>query len=124
MMITGKVVRGKGFGSSVLGIPTANLDVLVDIDDGVHYGYAILYGVRYKMVMSTGIPPHFPTKRTVEVHLLDLPPEIVSFYDETITVEPTGFIREMDKYETLNDLIVAINKDIEYARAKLVESNT
>lgn len=120
-MITGKVIRGKGFGSSVLGIPTANLDVLVDIEDGVHYGYAVLYGVKYKMVMSTGIPPHFPTKRTVEVHLLDLPSDIVSFYDETITVEPIAFIRQMDKYESIDTLIKAIKKDIEYARAKLVE---
>jgi FAD synthase len=118
-MITGKVIYGKGFGSSILGIPTANLDVLLDIDDGIYYGYATLYDTKYKMVMSTGIPPNFPTKRTVEVHLLDLPPTITTFYNEILTIEITGYIRQMDKYESIELLIAAINKDITYARSKL-----
>ena len=122
-LITGKVIRGKGFGSSILGIPTANLDVLLDIDDGVYYGYATLYGIKYNMVMSTGIPPNFPTKRTVEVHLLDLPSNIISFYDEELIVEIVDFIRIMDKYDTINSLIDAIKKDIEFAKSKLAQIN-
>jgi len=118
-MITGKVIRGKGFGRSVFGIPTANLDVDMNIDDGVYYGYAMLYNTKYKMVMSIGIPPHFPDKRTIEVHILDLPPNITSFYDETITIESMYFIRKMDKYDSIPDLINAIKKDIEYAKLKL-----
>ena len=94
----GTVIRGKGFGKSVLGIPTANLDTLLDIDDGVYYGYATLSNIRYKMVMSTGIPPNFPDKRTVEVHLINLPESIEEFYGEELSVETIGFIRKMEKY--------------------------
>jgi len=116
----GKVIKGKGFGSSVLGIPTANLDTLLDIKDGVYYGYVTLFGCKYKMVMSTGIPPHFPDMRTVELHLLDLPKDLKSFYGEELDVmiPEDGFIRKMEKYETLDLLIDAINKDIEYAKNK------
>jgi len=120
-MIIGKVIRGKGFGKSVFGIPTANLDVHMNIDDGVYYGYATLYNIKYKMVMSIGIPPHFPDKRTVEVHILDLPSNISSFYDETITIELDSihFIRKMEKYNSTEELINAIKKDIDYVRLKL-----
>ena len=121
MIIKGTVIKGKGFGSSVLGISTANLDSLLDtfLDDGVYYGYATLYDCRYKMVMSIGIPPHFPNKRTVEVHLIDLPDIIKSFYNEQLIVEPIEFIRKMDKYESIDLLIDAIKKDIEYAKSKM-----
>lgn len=81
--------------------------------------YATLHENKYQMVMSTGIPPNFPDKRTVEVHLLDLPDSIDTFYGEQLEVETVGFIRNMDKYDSIDELISAIKKDIEYAKTRM-----
>ena len=69
----GKTEKGFGRGSSLLGIPTANLSgqkfekELSEIDDGVYIGWAnVSNGPVYKAVVSIGYNPFFKdTKKTI-----------------------------------------------------------
>lgn len=108
---SGKVIHGKGMGKQ-LGFPTANLDVKMDIDEGVYYGSCILKDKEEKMVMSVGVNPTFGDK-SVEVHILKKYEQ--DFYDEILSVNVKGFIRKMKKYDNLENLIKDINKDIQIA---------
>ena len=113
---SGKVVRGKGLGKG-LGFPTANLDVILNIDEGVYYGTCIKNRKEEKIVMSVGINPTFNDK-SVEVHILKKYSE--DFYDDILFVNVKGFIRKMNKYNSIEELISAINKDIKISEYLLV----
>lgn len=108
--ISGKVIKGKGVGKKI-GIPTANIDVNLDIDEGVYCGYCSFDDEpkEYSMVMSVGVNPQFGDK-TVEVHILSFFNE--DFYGKTLYIDICKFIRRMYKYPSLNELITAIKKDI------------
>jgi riboflavin kinase len=117
---TGTVVHGYKRGSSQLGFPTANLDInILSIGDGVYYGYAHLDGEpEQRMVMSIGNNPHFGnTNRSYEVHVLKQYDK--EFYGENLNITICGRIRDMQKYDSTEDLIAAINKDVEFALERL-----
>lgn len=112
LQFSGKVIRGKGLGKG-LGFPTANIDTILNIDEGVYYGYAKFSdNIKHKMVMSIGINPQFGDK-SVEVHILKEFEK--DFYDEYLEVDVVGFIRKMLKFDSLDGLIKAIHKDIKIA---------
>ncbi|CAB3409424.1 unnamed protein product [Caenorhabditis bovis] len=116
----GKVVRGYGRGGKELGCPTANMDenlvaVLPMFQNGVYYGFAQIYGKLYSMAMSLGTNPQYNNgSRSMEIHVIGY--EGPDFYNETLKGLMIGFIRKMDKYESLDALKEAIAKDISYAR--------
>ncbi|QKF93484.1 riboflavin kinase [Fadolivirus algeromassiliense] len=117
---SGVVIHGFGRGSKQLGFPTANLDIHIDnCDNGVFYGYANLPNEpKQKMVMSIGNNPHFENiNKTYEVHILKNYDN--DFYGEILTIEILGKIRDMKKFNSLDELIKAIEEDIEYAINKL-----
>ena len=117
---SGTVIHGYKRGSKELGFPTANLDIdILSIGDGVYYGYARLDGEGVqKMVMSIGTNPHYGNKnRSYEVHILKHYDK--DFYGETLNITIVGRIRDMEKYDSVDKLIEAINKDIKYAQDKL-----
>jgi len=114
---SGKVIKGFGRGSKELGFPTANLDIdILSIGDGVYCGYAKLEDdTLQKMVMSIGNNPHYGNeKRSFEVHILKHYDN--DFYGQDLTITICGRIRDMEKYNSVDELIQAINKDIEYAK--------
>lgn len=53
----------------------------------------------------------------VEIHILDLIVE--DFYGKDLVFTIVGFIREMGKFTTIDELISSINNDIEFAKSKL-----
>jgi FAD synthetase len=114
-----KVIRGKGFGKK-LGFPTANLNIDIEITDGVYYGYCNFYdsNIIYKMVMSKGVNPQFNDTST-EVHILHKFED--DFYDQLIKIQIKGFIRPMFRYNSLELLVSAINNDIEIAKFHLAK---
>jgi len=118
IFIHGKVTKGFGRGSSLLGMPTANLpaddynDELCHIDTGVFIGWAnVSGGPVYKTVLGIGDNPHFGDSkhRTIEPHLLhDFGRD---FYGEELKLVITGYIRGYDKFESLEHLKQAMNND-------------
>lgn len=117
---SGTVIHGYKRGSKELGFPTANLDIdILSIGDGVYYGYAHLDDeLEQKMVMSIGNNPHYGNKnRSFEVHILKEYEH--DFYGKDLYITIIGRIRDMEKYDSVDELVKAINKDIEYAQDKL-----
>ena len=108
-IISGEV--GKGFGNGRgLGFPTANIEVLPEkllLADGVYKGRVNGRGA----VLNIGKNPTFSAqKRTVEAHIIG---ENADLYGQKITVEVLGRIRGEIKFETREELILQIKKDIE-----------
>ncbi|KAH7701215.1 riboflavin kinase-like protein, partial [Aphelenchoides avenae] len=125
----GKVVRGYGRGGHKLGCPTANLDedaissLPGGFPSGVYAGFARIGGGElHKMVMSVGRNVQFGNQhRTMEVHIMhDIRND---FYDETLEGVILAYIRPMKSFETLDDLIRAIEEDKEHADRVLSESH-
>lgn len=120
----GEVVRGFGRGSKELGIPTANFPESVvehlpaDICTGIYYGWACIdNGDIHKMVMSIGWNPYYKnTKKSMETHVIHTFKD--DFYGQILSVVMAGYIRPERSYNSLEELIEAINNDIEEAKAK------
>lgn len=121
----GEVVKGFGRGSKELGIPTANFPLEVvqrlpeEIGSGVYYGWAsVADGPVMKMVMSIGWNPYYHnTVKSMETHIMHTFKE--DFYGSSLKVCMCGYLRPMRNFESLEELIEAINKDIADAEAAL-----
>lgn len=108
----------------MLGIPTANLDVVplrsqVDsLAPGIYLGFASIRGETHEMVMSIGWNPYFDnSKKTIEPWLLHEFPD--DFYDEELAVVVSGYIRPEADFTTLEALVERIHRDAEVARTML-----
>jgi riboflavin kinase len=112
------VVKGFGRGGKQLGCPTANLEegVLQGTEaPGVWMGWAKVRGEIYKCVASIGWNPFFKNeKKTCEPHILHRFDS--DFYGEPIEIVLCGYIRPETDFKSLQDLIDAINRDIEIAK--------
>ena len=127
LSFTARVIAGFGRGSSELGFPTANLDFSgseIYLEDGVYYGYAEVVGIDVgpqKMVMSVGYNPFFKNEcKSYEVHILNEYSE--KFYGFTVAVTVKGFIRNQSTFDSVECLILQIEKDIKYAHRALNEN--
>ena len=102
--ISGKVVKGDGYGRK-LGFPTAN----VEIKDGnippqgVYAGKVVFEGKVYRAGILIG-----PNKK-IEVHLLNYDGDM---YSKELTLETEKFLRGYKKFDTEEELIEQIKKDI------------
>jgi riboflavin kinase/FMN adenylyltransferase len=105
-VISGKVVRGDGYGRK-LGFPTVNLEVTqgnpVEIDAGVYAGEAILENKKYRAGIV--ISP----EGKVEAHLIGYEGDA---YGKIVMLEINKFLREYKTFETEEELINQIKKDI------------
>ena len=110
--VEGIVVRGDGRGRE-LGFPTANLDVPAQLlvpPDGVYAGWT---RDRHAAV-SIGTNPHFDgVERRVEAHLLDFDDDL---YGERLVVELWLPLREQRRFDSLEELVAAIDADVERTR--------
>jgi riboflavin kinase/FMN adenylyltransferase len=110
--LSGIVVKGLQNGRK-LGYPTANIQV-ADVNKLIPgtgiYGVKVRYeDAVYKGMLSIGYNPTFEGKeQTVEVNILDFDRDI---YGETITLEFVEFIRHERKFDSLTELIEAIDQD-------------
>jgi riboflavin kinase/FMN adenylyltransferase len=115
--LEGEVVHGDHLGRK-LGFPTANLAIdplrLVP-PDGV-YAARVLDPAR-PGAMSIGTRPAVGgTDRRVEVHLLDFDGDL---YGRTLRVELVDWLHEQRKYDSLDDLIAGIGRDVEEVRKRV-----
>ncbi len=103
-LIAGKVVKGDGYGRK-LGFPTVNLETggAKLPTAGVYSGTAILDKKKYK----SGILINPSGK--VEAHLLEYAGDA---YGREVTLEINKFLREYKKFDSEEELIAQIKKDL------------
>ncbi|MFZ4544934.1 MAG: bifunctional riboflavin kinase/FAD synthetase [Saprospiraceae bacterium] len=111
--IMGKVVRGKQIGRKI-GFPTANVQVtekeklLPPI--GIYAAWAIVKDIKYGSMLYIGDRPTIKDdgKVSIEVNIFDFDKDI---YDEQIRIELVEFIRDDQKFDNLDELKKALEKD-------------
>lgn len=117
MRIEGEVVHGDAIGRT-LGFPTANVHMYDEtVPDGV---WAARVGLRdgrvAPAVVSVGRRPTFcdsDATRLLEAHLIDF---AESLYGQWVVVDLIGFIRDQVRFASINELITAMDGDLERAR--------
>ncbi|CAN5224791.1 bifunctional riboflavin kinase/FAD synthetase [soil metagenome] len=131
--VEGVVVRGDGRGK-VLGFPTANVapPMYSAIPaDGVYAAWftvlghgpvmgTVIPGERYEAAVSVGTNPTFSGRtRTVEAFVLDTAADL---YGQHVAVDFVGRIRGQEKFDQIGDLVEAMERDVDKARAILRDS--
>ena len=128
--VSGEVVHGDHRGRE-LGYPTANLsqesEGLIPAD-GVYVGRLIRPTLTQDdpdrslpAAISVGTNPTFAgTQRRVEAHVLDR--SDLDLYSENVVLDFIEHLRPMEKYGSIEDLLLAIADDVE--RARVVLSST
>ncbi len=111
--LIGKVVKGQQIGRT-LGFPTANLmpsekEKLIPAI-GVYAVWAIVEGKRYGAMLYIGTRPTLMmfNNLTIEVNIFGFQENI---YENNVTIEFVEFIREDRKFDSLDDLKLALAKD-------------
>ena len=131
--VEGVVVHGDKRGRE-LGFPTANIAPpmfsaipadgvyaawfsVLGIGDSVAPGAelgTVVPGRKYKAAVSVGTNPTFSGRtRTVEAFVLDTEADL---YGQHVAVDMVERIRGMEKFDSIESLIVAMNRDVERAR--------
>lgn len=128
--VEGVVVRGDGRGWS-LGFPTANVAPPTHSAipaDGVYAAWftvlghgtvtgTVVPGERYRAAVSVGTNPTFSGRtRTVEAYVLD---NTADLYGQHVAVDFVDRIRGQKKFDSVQDLVAAMNTDIDRTRSLL-----
>lgn len=102
-----------------LGYPTANIDAETSLTDGVYFGYATLGDYQKQPAMIfVGTPVTVgDTERRVEAYLLDIPD--ADYYGQNLSLDIQLFHRPNKKFDSLDELIAAIDQDEAAMRAWL-----
>ncbi len=116
--LKGIVIKGDQRGR-ILGFPTANIklvqeDLLVP-SNGVYVVHAVWKGNHLKGMMNIGYNPTFfiEKKQNIEVHLFDFNNEI---YGEELEVQLISFLREEQKFPSLDELKMQLKEDEKKSR--------
>lgn len=128
----GTVAKGFQRGSKQLGFPTANIEPRTEegrrrvqgLRKGVYYGWCLVSGrgggQPRPAAVSVGDNPHYGDldgRLVVEAHIIHKFSQ--DFYGEDIACILCGYIRPMEKYDSLDLLIKAITADVDTTKAKL-----
>ena len=114
--LSGEVIDGKKLGRTI-GFPTANINILEHYKlipkNGVYVVKSSIDNKAVIGIMNIGIKPTFNEKKiSVEVYFLDFDAEL---YGKTLTIKLITYIREEQKFESLNDLKNQIEMDKQFA---------
>lgn len=122
--VRGEVVRGAGRGGKELGFPTANLYFPESValpKDGVYAGWLRIVsdapiegnmsqGVNYAAAISVGHNPTFgDSRRSVESYVIGRDADL---YGHTVEIGFVDYIRGMEKFSDVEELLDAIRNDI------------
>lgn len=116
----GKVIHGDALGRQ-LGYPTANIQYndseKIHLGHGVYAAYAIVNEKQYKAMLSIGVRPSLNhSDERIEVNIFDFDEDI---YGKTIRVIVKAFLRQQEKYSSLDDLKKQLSTDKESSLAVL-----
>lgn len=111
---TGIVVKGKQLGRTI-GFPTANIHIKKDYKlipkNGVYLVKSLLNQKIIYGVMNIGTRPTVNGEnKTIEVHFIDFDQNL---YDQEITLEVLDFVRDEQKFDSIEALKNQIQKDKE-----------
>lgn len=117
---SGVVVKGRQLGRTI-GFPTANVQLSKNYKllpkNGVYGVKTRLRGKTYDGIMNIGNRPTVEgIGRTQEVHIFDFDDDI---YGETLDVELLFFVREEQKFDSINDLVKQIEADCTIVKQQL-----
>lgn len=119
--LSGIVIPGKGLGHQ-FGIPTANLKLNKKIilpSTGVYYTSVYYKGRCLHGLTNLGFNPTFEKHPfSIETYIYDFDEDI---YNEKITIEFNKKIRDEIKFDTIDDLINQIKKDIRHIRNEYIK---
>ena len=103
--VSGTVVKGAGYGKK-LGFPTVNLATETKAlpPQGVYAGTAELEGKKYRAGIVIG-----PGEK-IEAHLIGYEGDA---YGKEVTLELNKFLRDFKKFDTEEELIIQIKKDLD-----------
>ena len=117
--VEGVVVRGDQRGRE-LGYPTANVDMGEHVAvpaDGVYAGWFVHRERRLPTAVSVGTNPTFSGRvRTVEAFVLD---HSEDFYGERVAVDFVARVRGMERFDSVDELLVAMDGDVAGTRRAL-----
>jgi len=118
--LTGRVVHGLKLGRT-LGYPTANIQVTEEYKlipkDGVYAVYSYIDGRKVYGMMSIGKNPTIEGKgASIEVYFFDFNDDL---YDQKLTIEFVQYLREEQKFATM-DLLKKQLQDDETAARKAI----
>jgi riboflavin kinase/FMN adenylyltransferase len=116
-MLNGSVINGKKLGGKI-GYPTANIDVKETYKlipkTGVYVVKSLLNEKTVFGMMNIGNRPTVDGKyQTIEVHFFDFDKDL---YNQNITIELMYFLRDEQKFDSIELLIHQLKKDEETAR--------
>ena len=116
-MLNGIVVNGKQLGGKI-GYPTANIDVKETYKlipkTGVYVVKSVIDNQTIFGMMNIGNRPTVNgNHQTIEVHFFDFNQDL---YHQNLTIELIYFLRDEEKFDSINDLIHQLKKDEEIAR--------
>ena len=126
--LTAKIERGAGRGGRELGYPTTNQYTSESAalpGDGVYAGWLTIVdegpiagdirpGVRYPAAISVGTNPTFgDQRRSVESYILDRNADL---YDRVARVEFVQKVRDMEKFDSVAELLDRMARDVASAR--------
>ena len=121
MKLRGKVIKGAGRGKA-LGFPTANLDAVSDIEEGIYAGYSVLHpstssGQKFASLVFVGAAETFgESEKKVEVYILDFSGDL---YGRELEVEIVKKLRDNQKFDSVEALTSQMRRDELEARACL-----
>jgi len=117
--VEGIVVRGEHQGRE-LGFPTANVEPPLHTAipaDGVYAGWLVRDGKPLPAAISVGTNPTFSgVQRRVEAFVLDFSDDL---YGEHVAVDFVCRLRGMERFDQVEDLIAAMEGDVDRTRAVL-----
>ncbi|RZS99016.1 bifunctional riboflavin kinase/FAD synthetase [Aquimarina brevivitae] len=116
-MLTGRVVKGKALGRK-LSYPTANLHIEESYKlipkNGVYIVKSTIDGKIHFGMMNIGTNPTVEgTSQTIETHFFDAQ---FNLYDKKIQIDLLKRIRDEKKFDSLEELQEAMQKDEDYSR--------
>lgn len=125
--VSGVIVHGAARGRELLGFPTANADLPPHTavpGDGVYAGWlsrlapAEGHESRWPAAISVGTNPTFDgAERTVEAYALDR--DDLELYGLRMAVDFTARIRGQERFDSIDELIVAMRRDVDRCRVVL-----
>lgn len=112
--IKAKTVAGKKLGRTI-GFPTINIPYDGEIS-GVFVAEVFLAddGNAYRAAVNIGLRPTVDDKKLCEAYLLDWSGEVLEGTEVRVCLLKK--IREIEKFESLDELKVQIAKDVKFAR--------